>query len=505
AAVRWLEAARHAFGSGALVEARGHATTALALATDSRVRVGARLLLVEMAGEDYSGIGPLLDAGFREAGSHPDLLARLQMHRAAKAYYDGDSETARAELKRAEAAAEQCRDTELLVEVLTWRGSMLVGAERDDFLERAGQRARGLPLTPGVVAARQASAMSPLFRGDVALAVERVTALRAEVERSGAVREIAATLVSVAGVFGRAGRCAEALEAARECARLFEDVMASPGPGLLVCAMAEFNGGSLARAADDVDRATAACQAAGDEGWIRHAYTTAGMIKLLQGDAHAAAERMRLAYVTAQQLGRIDPGQVLWLADYVEALVGSGAKTEARTVLAEVTGDAERLGRTVTFLSLARAGALVTAAFSRARDGAEALERAIEQWADHPYPLEVARAFYVLGGLERRAHRRGAARAAYQAALGRFTEARALPWGAAVTADLARLDGGRGGGLSETERRIVDLVRAGATNREIGRAMFLSVKAVEANLTRLYRRLNVRNRAQLARIVDEAE
>ncbi|GAA3303864.1 hypothetical protein GCM10020218_102290 [Dactylosporangium vinaceum] len=37
------------------------------------------------------------------------------------------------------------------------------------------------------------------------------------------------------------------------------------------------------------------------------------------------------------------------------------------------------------------------------------------------------------------------------------------------------------------ERRIVELVRAGATNREIARALFLSIKAVEANLTRLYR------------------
>jgi DNA-binding CsgD family transcriptional regulator len=60
-------------------------------------------------------------------------------------------------------------------------------------------------------------------------------------------------------------------------------------------------------------------------------------------------------------------------------------------------------------------------------------------------------------------------------------------------------------GLSDTERRIVELVRTGATNREIARSLFLSVKAVEANLTRLYRRLGVRNRSQLARAVDSAD
>jgi DNA-binding NarL/FixJ family response regulator len=58
-------------------------------------------------------------------------------------------------------------------------------------------------------------------------------------------------------------------------------------------------------------------------------------------------------------------------------------------------------------------------------------------------------------------------------------------------------------GLSETEQRIVDLVRRGCTNREIARATFLSVKAIEANLTRLYRRFGVRNRDQLGRAITE--
>jgi DNA-binding CsgD family transcriptional regulator len=153
-------------------------------------------------------------------------------------------------------------------------------------------------------------------------------------------------------------------------------------------------------------------------------------------------------------------------------------------------------------LGLARASALLTAATGEAREGAEALARALDEWSEHPYPLEVARAWYALGGLERRAHRRGAARAALSEAVRRYAEADARPWQEVAAADLARLDGGRGAGLSETERRIVELVRGGATNREIARALFLSIKAVEANLTRLYRRLNVRNRAQLARVLD---
>ena len=502
AAVRWLEAARYAFAAGSLDDASGHATTALRLATDRRTRVGARLLLVEMAGEDYSGTGPLLDAAFSEATGDCDQLARVRLYRAAKAYYDADIEAALAELGRAEDAAGRCADAERLVEVLTLRGAMTVGAERDVLLERAGELATQLPLTSAVVAARQLAAMGRLFRGDVAEAVRRITALRAEVEHSGAVREIAAVLVSVAGVYGRAGRCADALAAGTACVRLYVDVMSNPGPGLLVCAMAELNGGTLPRAAEYAQRATVACHAAGDEGWIRHAAVTSGMIYLRSGDPVAAVETMRPAYRSEQQLGRADPGQLLWHEDFIEALVAVGARDEAASVLTEVTGYVERLDRPIALLGLARVGALLTAADGHARAAAQALEHAVEAWADHPYPLEIARAFHTLGGLERRAHRRGAARAALAEAVRRYAEARAVPWHDAAAAELAKVDGGRGAGLSETERRIVELVRAGATNREIGRVMFLSVKAVEANLTRLYRRLNVHNRAQLSKVLD---
>jgi DNA-binding CsgD family transcriptional regulator len=79
----------------------------------------------------------------------------------------------------------------------------------------------------------------------------------------------------------------------------------------------------------------------------------------------------------------------------------------------------------------------------------------------------------------------------------------AHPWRLSVEAELAKLNGPRGLGLSDTEARIVDLVRRGATNREIARSTFLSVKAVEANLTRLYRRFGVRNREQLSHAVAE--
>lgn len=55
------------------------------------------------------------------------------------------------------------------------------------------------------------------------------------------------------------------------------------------------------------------------------------------------------------------------------------------------------------------------------------------------------------------------------------------------------------GTLTETESRIARLAASGASNREIASQLFVSVKTVEANLSRCYRKLGVRSRVQLAR------
>ncbi|MDF2749091.1 MAG: hypothetical protein K0T00_266 [Gaiellaceae bacterium] len=61
--------------------------------------------------------------------------------------------------------------------------------------------------------------------------------------------------------------------------------------------------------------------------------------------------------------------------------------------------------------------------------------------------------------------------------------------------------GGRtpsGDELTEAERRVVELVAAGRTNRETASALFVTEHTVEAALTRVYRKLGVRSRVELA-------
>jgi DNA-binding CsgD family transcriptional regulator len=65
-----------------------------------------------------------------------------------------------------------------------------------------------------------------------------------------------------------------------------------------------------------------------------------------------------------------------------------------------------------------------------------------------------------------------------------------------------RAPGGEGlSGLSGREREIADLVALGRTNREIAAELFLSEKTIESHMTRLFGKLGVRSRAEVAEAV----
>jgi DNA-binding NarL/FixJ family response regulator len=72
---------------------------------------------------------------------------------------------------------------------------------------------------------------------------------------------------------------------------------------------------------------------------------------------------------------------------------------------------------------------------------------------------------------------------------------------------LARADihSARASVLTASERRVAELVASGMTNRDIAAALFISVKTVEVNLTRIYRKLDIRSRAELGRRIDRLE
>jgi DNA-binding CsgD family transcriptional regulator len=105
-----------------------------------------------------------------------------------------------------------------------------------------------------------------------------------------------------------------------------------------------------------------------------------------------------------------------------------------------------------------------------------------------------------LGATQRRAKQRAAARATLGEALAAFERLGAPLWAEKARADLGRI-GGRApsrGDLTESERRIAALVAEGHTNREVAAALFVTEHTVEGALTRVYRKLGVRSRGELA-------
>jgi DNA-binding CsgD family transcriptional regulator len=108
--------------------------------------------------------------------------------------------------------------------------------------------------------------------------------------------------------------------------------------------------------------------------------------------------------------------------------------------------------------------------------------------------------------VQRRARQRRAARASLERAAELFDGLGAGGWAERCRAELGRL-GGRApsrGALTPSERRIAELVAEGRTNGEVAATLVLSVHTVEAALTSVYRKLDVRSRTEMARKLDGA-
>ena len=98
-----------------------------------------------------------------------------------------------------------------------------------------------------------------------------------------------------------------------------------------------------------------------------------------------------------------------------------------------------------------------------------------------------------------RARRKRAARETLEAARERFDDLGAARWSERAAAEVERI-GGRGpatDALTPSERRIVELVAEGGSNKQIAATLFVTPKTVETHLSRIYAKLGVHSRTQL--------
>ena len=117
-----------------------------------------------------------------------------------------------------------------------------------------------------------------------------------------------------------------------------------------------------------------------------------------------------------------------------------------------------------------------------------------------PNPFELARTLQLLGTVQRRAQHKRAARETLERSVTIFESLGARSWAEKARSELRRIGGRTAseGELSETERQIVELVVAGRKNREVAAELSLSPNTIAWNLSKIYRKLGVRSRTELA-------
>jgi DNA-binding CsgD family transcriptional regulator len=144
----------------------------------------------------------------------------------------------------------------------------------------------------------------------------------------------------------------------------------------------------------------------------------------------------------------------------------------------------------------AHGAGLVAAARGDAAAACAAFDEALEQVV---MPFDRARTLLAYGLVRRRAGRRREAKETLAQALAIFEELGAELWAARAALELGRIPIRRAAGdeLTPTEERVAELAAAGRTNREVAHTLFMSPKTVEANLSRIYRKLGVGSRAEL--------
>jgi DNA-binding CsgD family transcriptional regulator len=502
----WLvAAARTALTAGAATLAGRAAEAVIAGGAPAGHRVRARVVLLDLAGQGLAEMGETFAAALSEAGDDPALLAPVRLRLTWAAFLSGDPDTAEAEAVRTVEAAHRAGDptTEAMALSILAQIQRLRGEPR--WPQTLGQ-ALALPATPApdwlhygprymaarfaMVGDRLDEARDELLKLLVVAEQDRIGEARVEVLRS------------LSEVATRAGRCREALRYAHRAVRAAQRAGLSPGPTWYTAAVAELAGGSLAAATGFARRGVRASEQEGDTLYLRRNLHALGQAELRAGETRAGVAALRRLGELEAESGGADPMIVRWHGDLAGGLAALGEHAEAAAMLDEARAAAHLLGDHPGLSGyLDRATAVVLSESGQAESAVRLSAAAAQHFARLHQPIEQAHALLVQGSAERRRRRYAAARVAIGAALAIFLAADAKPWAEQTELALARTENNSAPldlGLTSTELRIAALVRDGASNREIAGRLFLSVKTVEATLTRVYRKLGVRSRTQLS-------
>jgi DNA-binding NarL/FixJ family response regulator len=228
-----------------------------------------------------------------------------------------------------------------------------------------------------------------------------------------------------------------------------------------------------------------------------------GHLELSRSDATAAWQALEGLPEALESVGIHEPGWQPILPDVVETLVALGRLDEAEAVLGQLEQQAAALRHKWATPAALRCRALLLLAREQSDEAAAAAEQAGAAFAELGFPLDRARALLAAGAARRRAGQRTRAADLLKSAIEILDELGAPLWREQAEHELRRASPRprRDRELTSAERRVAALVAQGQTNREVAAQLFTTIRTVEAHLTRIYRKLGIRSRTQLARAI----
>ncbi|MFI1290423.1 AAA family ATPase [Streptomyces sp. NPDC020792] len=517
---RRLQAAEDAITAGEVDLARDIAREVLTRATVPAERVRAWMVVIESAGQALGDVDIVFPQALADAGDDPRLLALVHYQLAWRGLVvEGDFAEARQEAAHAAELAERGRDrrTELMALAFQASTETLMGHPNAPATIKRALREPQDPYVAchhnGVGSARYRWL---LMSDRLAEARATITALLREVRRRGMVESEVHFLRLLAETELRSGHCGRALDLARESLRMARDTGIGESASATLASLAEASGGSTDRALALAREAVGHAEEDGDQMYLSRALTALGHAQLVAGDDQAAVTALRRVRELELGLGITDPARGRWHGDLAEALVRTGERAEAQRVIDVAREHALRLGRESVLAVLDRSEAQVRAARGEQDAAVAQLTSAQDRLAKLGNGLEEARAAFALARLRTLAPALGVGRAgaapvpgptSYDEAARLFRRCRALPWlrrveeaAAARPKQQPEVAPAALDGLAAMERQVAALVMEGATNREIAARLFISVKTVEATLTRVYRKLGIRSRVDIVRL-----
>ena len=472
-------------------------------------RVEALVQRAELEDDDRDTAEALLLGALDEAGTDERLRGRVfhrlaQLRRLRAGDLPGAIDAARSSL----ALAEDCGDPTLELHAAAYLGHLeaLGGKPRPDLMDRAVRLEAELGVQPLSIRPRSLLAMHRLWAGDLPAARALLDAVQAEAARAGNEMKqpqhfyISALVENASGNLELAHTlAARGLEAALDAENTYAEREL-----LYPLARAEAWLGREQEARATAQRLCEEASTHGVKPLLVRAASVLGLLALSLDDLESACDELARAADLLERMGFAHPGAFRVLPDAIEALARSEELSAAEALHERLESEAAAAGPW-SHAAVERArGALLLARGDPERaadvlDGAAACFQSLEHGPD------TARALLLRAQALVRAGRRSLAAEVAAAAHARFSTMGATLWEARALELLERLQPGRAAGrLTAAETRVAALVAEGMKNREIGQALFMSVATVEAHLTRIYRKLDIRSRTELARLVADS-